>query len=562
MSTGLVITTTPIGDLDTEAFGAVLHRDLVAYVPMTEAANSARADVIGGRSFTDVNGVGTEPGTLADTAAFSAGNLEQLVLPSTPGWQIAPGKDWSLAVWAYFDDQDITQAIVTKRDGTANEWELYLFNTARLFFTITGTISGGTSVSTAVSSILPNAWHFIVVWWDAQGRTVNIQLDLGVPTSVPATFVGEPMVSNSNVYIGSYGAATFFNGGRIGPIGVWQRQLANSEKQYLWNDGQGVSFDMVRPSLAYSHRFTTSEFFESGYFTNFTDYYDSSTFTYVQLTTLATVLAVDVYSNMASPASFPQFSQVYVRVNGANYAALNVRSNGSHRLYVNLPAGNTTVVITSSLQTKPNVRSGTFLVGVAGNAALTVAPATTSARLVVYGDSITAGANCDVPSREAWAILLRNLRGNVMLEAWGFRSLWDDCFDAGHRTSFAARLAAYNPIILWLAIGTNDYGLARWSAANFGVAYADLLDKIHAALPGCFVYCQTPLTRTSEVANSFGDTLGAYRTQIATARAARPTYTALVDGSAWSIALDTDGLHPTAAGHASYYTNVKGVLGL
>ena len=114
---------------------------------------------------------------------------------------------------------------------------------------------------------------------------------------------------------------------------------------------------------------------------------------------------------------------------------------------------------------------------------------------------------------------------------------------------------------VWLAIGTNDYGLETQSAADFGTAYSDLLDKLHADLPAVTIYCQTPIVRTSEVANSFEDTLGAYRTATGTAVGARD-YCVLVDGSAFvTTALLDDGVHLTTAGHANVAVDVAAVLG-
>jgi lysophospholipase L1-like esterase len=140
--------------------------------------------------------------------------------------------------------------------------------------------------------------------------------------------------------------------------------------------------------------------------------------------------------------------------------------------------------------------------------------------------------------------------------------------DATARAGFVSKLGSVYPgaDIIWLAIGTNDYGLNKWSAANFGYAYAALLDALHVRFPTATIYTQTPIQRTVETANTFGDTLPNYRTQITTAQAARAAWCTLVvgTGATWPQApgdLD-DGVHPTDAGHLKYANSVKTVLGL
>jgi lysophospholipase L1-like esterase len=135
--------------------------------------------------------------------------------------------------------------------------------------------------------------------------------------------------------------------------------------------------------------------------------------------------------------------------------------------------------------------------------------------------------------------------------------------DASARSAFVSVVSAYSPSILWIAIGTNDYGLNKWSAASFGTAYAALLDALNSALPDLFIYCQTPIVRANEAANGSGSKLGDYRTQIATAVSTRTAYAKLIDGTAILTTDDlADGVHPTTAGHATYAAAVIAELGL
>jgi len=285
--------------------------------------------------------------------------------------------------------------------------------------------------------------------------------------------------------------------------------------------------------------------------------------------TSATRGALEVHSSLY--AAYPTRTPISIRVNGAHYTTVNV--DGDHRRYVpfGLPSGRDKVVEfvmpgqdRTSTQGVLAFVQGVYVRRLMLNDTWAYVTPSTSNLLVVYGDSIAAGFMADIPSRDAWTVRWRQARGPskaLRVEAWGSRSLHEDASTAPLRAALVARLTAGSPATIWLAIGTNDYGQAgNWSAANFGTAYAALLDDLHAALPGAAIYCQTPLVRASpftEAANSYGDTLGAYRTQIATAVAARTAYATLVDGTAILTSGQLyDGVHPSPAGHLAYQTYV------
>jgi lysophospholipase L1-like esterase len=282
-------------------------------------------------------------------------------------------------------------------------------------------------------------------------------------------------------------------------------------------------------------------------------------------TTDAETATLDAYTNIY--ATIPTMADIGVRVNNSDLGAQNFTANGTQSFSINLGSGaSKKVEFIAGLQsgTTSATRIGSYVGGVSFNKPATLNTIVTSPRLVVYGDSITVGANCTDPSLQgAWQIVRNSYNGSLLEEARGFRSLYEDAGDATARTAFTAFLAGLNPSIIWLAIGTNDYAGTSWNASNFGAAYADLLDKLHVALPSCVIYAQTPIVRTGETANTFGDTTGAYRTAIANAQSSRSSYCTLVDGTAILVVGDLDdGVHPTTAGHAKYAAAVKTILGL
>ena len=118
---------------------------------------------------------------------------------------------------------------------------------------------------------------------------------------------------------------------------------------------------------------------------------------------------------------------------------------------------------------------------------------------------------------------------------------------------------------LWIEWGTNDYGGAgagMWSAANFQTAYQDLLTQLKTLDSGLLIYAQSPTVRTSEVANTFGNTLGDYRTAISNAVTAVGGGITYVNGSTIITTLDlADTVHPNTTGHATIKAFVKTTLG-
>lgn len=329
--------------------------------------------------------------------------------------------------------------------------------------------------------------------------------------------------------------------------------LANAEQWCAEQTGTLLSFEA-----------TPVQFNDTGTVVDRGTHLETSTSAFAEYTTTATLIEVTSYTTLYG--DFPEWAQVVVMVDGAFHQAITAKALGAFTGRVNLPLGTKTVAIVNGVQSKPSATVlGTWPVTIRANAALTQIAPTATNRILFYGDSITVGGNATTPTGQGYPALVRAAYApdSVAVEAYGYRSLKDDAIDATARAAFVAKIVAYAPERIWLAIGTNDYGLNKWTAANFGTAYAALLDDLHTALPSATIFCQTPLLRTTETANGSGSTLGDYRTQIATAVSTRTGYATLVDGTAiMTTASLADGVHPTTAGHGLYATYVRGVLGI
>lgn len=304
-------------------------------------------------------------------------------------------------------------------------------------------------------------------------------------------------------------------------------------------------------------------FMDTGALDDQTLFIRTSPFAHADYQTTATKIAVTGYR---TTTLFPELA---VYVDGVySTSIIPAVNNAAFTALVTLSAGDKLVSFRNGLTTAPDGSFnflGTWFTGATANAAATVVSTTPTNRLLIYGDSIAVGANATLAAKDGWAMLVRDAYApdSVAVEGFGFRALSTDAYTAGLLTAFVAKMVAYNPSIIWLAIGTNDYGLNHWNLpSSFGTAYGATLDALNAALPGVPIYAQTPIVRAAGT-NAFGDTLQEYRDEIATAVSTRTSFCTLVDGTAILTLGDlADGVHPTTAGHALYAAAVIAELGI
>jgi lysophospholipase L1-like esterase len=358
-----------------------------------------------------------------------------------------------------------------------------------------------------------------------------------------------------------YGAGTEFLGRFYGIVVVTGLLDAATNLSVETWMAQKTGVDITQNPLYYEIEPTS--FSDSLAVVDKTTYLETSPFAQVVLDTSATEFEVVSYSNFAG--LFLDGAEIGVYVDGVFNQTIQHGGDGVSTNRFTLSAGAKRVSLVNGAQTQLSPIKGTFVHSVHANATMTQAFPSVTSRIYIYGDSIAVGGNCVDSQENAWAMQLRRYRGtdSTMVDAQGYRSLYNDASDGTARTAFVAKVVSANPATLWMAIGTNDYGIPTTNAADFGSDYAALLDALHTALPSLVIYCQTPIVRTSEAANSFGNTLGDYRSQISTAVSTRTAYCTLVDGTALITTSNLDeGVHPTDAGHSIMYSAIKTVLGI
>jgi len=247
-----------------------------------------------------------------------------------------------------------------------------------------------------------------------------------------------------------------------------------------------------------------------------------------------------------------------------------------------LAAGSKTVSVWGGVLSKPTT---TILgdwpqaVRVPSSASLDVTMPSTPSHLLIVGpaDSIASGDTATDGATDPWAVLLgrgaKTYPGSVLVDAYGYRKLADDCSTDGARQAlaekYAAAFAGVTTPRLYVPIGTNDYKLAGGlSAANFAAYGADWLDRLKALVPSLEVWWQTILLRNTagagdEIApNSYGDLPSDYRAAVSTIATGR-AWVHVVDGTAllaYNVTNFTD-IHPTTVGHGLLGGTILTALG-
>ena len=287
------------------------------------------------------------------------------------------------------------------------------------------------------------------------------------------------------------------------------------------------------------------------------------------LETNADSLLVEVH-NEGPIVSGVDNTAISVYVNGRYYMSSSLTSASPVNQFlpaISLPTGSKRVDLVTSSQYGLN--TGMFMrsIFVPSETTLSVIPPPPARRVLVYGDSISAGYYASTATVQGWVNLLRDRSGYAVTNhAYAGRALSSDFTTVNGFYPIVRRWAGANPTDIWIAIGSNDYGIATQSAASFGQMYGQLLNTIQEVLPNARVWAQTPLVRVSESANVFGDTLGNYRTQIDNnvndvGFRTRLNFVNLIDGAAiLTTASLYDDVHPTTSGHAKIADYVYTVL--
>lgn len=520
------------------------------------------ADSLGSNNLTNNGAVAFADGQ----AAFSGAN--HLSIADNSAIKQSSGESFEIVLTKVrLSSLSGVQTIFSKTDNSANTEYAVHFNgnTGRFAFET----SIAAVIATSFGAPQLGVDYTIFAGFNFTAGKIYIRVGAGVvdDLSVSGSLAGGSASLKFGKYCNGSGLDFFFSG-KIGRTLLVQKNLTAAERTAIVNNNftvsapAGVTFNLTAADLA-----------DNVHSENFVDYFYQNPFARFVADTTATEMTVEIFSNHYAGAN-PNYSKIGVVINDVYQELLAVYQAGVNVFNFQLPAGQKRVQTIGGMQTVSQglpVR-GNFLKKVAFNAAATKFMPSAAGRLLVYGDSIAVSGDELDGTRDGWTPKLRTLRNeSVIVEAWGARTLLYDTETPAKLNALVASIVAANPAKIWLAIGTNDYGLnyggvlSGQSAADFGTRYAQLLDALHAALPNVVIYVQTPLLRGTETANSFGNTLDDYRAAMSGAASSRPWAT-LVDGKQILTLSDMSesgaaALHPSAAGHLKYAQWVNNYLG-
>jgi lysophospholipase L1-like esterase len=266
-----------------------------------------------------------------------------------------------------------------------------------------------------------------------------------------------------------------------------------------------------------------------------------------------------ITTNPSIYASYPTFSYLRVNIDGVNSYYQFVDTN-----YIEIGIGkggiNKTIEITEPGTTKPSTTIlGCFITSIKipdGFFYSVIDTDTPAIKKLFIGNSITVGANSTY-LLNGFAIKFRDAGDNISVHGWGYGSITLLAGTAGLRTTLVSQIdnlmdgTSANELIIML--GTNDYAVDKPLLVDFQANYDALLQAINTARPDIVIKCVSPIVRTSEGANSNGDTLPDFRTAISNACSGK-AYCEYIDGSALITTGDlADGVHPDDDGHTALY---------
>ena len=170
-------------------------------------------------------------------AQLTVANVEYLSVPSNPSLQMGPTTDWTIAGWAWWDSVAGVQVLLCKCITSGSvDYQIYS-NAGTLVVNAAAYPSGGTVT-------LPGAgqWVFVVARYHAASDGFNISVNNGVPVG-NALAGPNPDSATGTFILGAQpdGASSF--GGRMQNWGLFGRYLSDAEITFLYNSGNGRSYE-------------------------------------------------------------------------------------------------------------------------------------------------------------------------------------------------------------------------------------------------------------------------------------------------------------------------------
>lgn len=220
-----------------------LLTSLVAYWKLDETGASAnRVDSVGSNTLIAASAVNAVAGKFGDALQF-VGDLHYLNCASNATLAMGASVDYTIAAWVQIADKGADRNPFGKGAGVADEYILgYSQTSDRIGFTVQG-VSGGyhTVYAAPLGAPAVNTWYLVVMWHDAAGATINIQINNTASNS--ASQEEPPKIGTDPLVLGCYAGIASAWFGLIDEMAIWKnRLLSPSDVLWLWNGGAGRDF--------------------------------------------------------------------------------------------------------------------------------------------------------------------------------------------------------------------------------------------------------------------------------------------------------------------------------
>lgn len=219
--------------------GDNLHDDLVGWWDFEEESGTRYDSHTTNHDLTDNNTVVRAAGKIDYAADFDDTNSEHFTISDSAF--TAYTDDLTIAAWIEVDDASGYQMVISKWMWGSNEYRLdfnYNGGSPKFEWWWAPSLKVEKSVAT-----MTGVWYFVVVWRDATGDRIYIQVNDGVASNYYHADISNNLASGSVLYFGR-SDGTYYDG-RQDSVAIWRRVLSSAERTWLYNSGSGRNYSDI-----------------------------------------------------------------------------------------------------------------------------------------------------------------------------------------------------------------------------------------------------------------------------------------------------------------------------
>lgn len=207
-----------------------LNTSLQGFWLLGEAAG-ARVDEQGANDLTANGSVSQQVGIVGNSTGFNSATSDYLSV--LDGGELTVGnEDFSISVWVYISDNTVTQPIITKWNGSTNEYYLEYIGSTGFRFTV-----DSANVSFPIG-ITNNTWYHVIAYHDSSSDVIGLEINAGTPNTT--SYTTGPTSGDSVFEVGAQSIDGNYFTGRIDSLGFWKKILTEYERDVLYNAGSGL----------------------------------------------------------------------------------------------------------------------------------------------------------------------------------------------------------------------------------------------------------------------------------------------------------------------------------